>query len=83
MDKASSPRYQVDHLFSFFPHFSSRQINSRLGAVTELAFDCNDFLSQIVELLKELPDLERGITRIFYQKCTVPEFISVLQAFER
>ena len=38
-------------------------------------------LSSLLQLLEQLPDLERGITRIFYNRCSVAEFLSVLVSF--
>jgi len=38
-------------------------------------------LKHLIALLPQLPDLERGICRIFYNRCSVSEFISVLVAF--
>jgi DNA mismatch repair protein MSH3 len=39
-------------------------------------------LGMLLSLLPQLPDLERGICRIFYNRCSVSEFISVLVAFK-
>lgn len=38
-------------------------------------------LPHLLQLLPQLPDMERGITRIFYSRCSVAEFLSVLVSF--
>lgn len=38
-------------------------------------------LTHLLALLPQLPDLERGICRIFYNRCSVQEFLSVLASF--
>jgi DNA mismatch repair protein MSH3 len=40
-------------------------------------------LGLLISLLPTLPDLERGICRIFYNRCSVSEFISVLLGFKQ
>ncbi|XP_049847936.1 DNA mismatch repair protein Msh3-like [Schistocerca gregaria] len=37
----------------------------------------------LLELLQKLPDLERGICRIYNKKCRVPEFLLVLNSFSK
>lgn len=39
-------------------------------------------VSALVKCLSGLPDLEKGLTRIFCRKCTPSEFLSVICAFE-
>lgn len=34
-------------------------------------------------LLREIPDLERGLMRIHYRKCSPKEFLKILLAFQR
>jgi DNA mismatch repair protein MSH3 len=35
----------------------------------------------LLDLLPTLPDLERGITRVYYNRCSVEEFLAVLKGF--
>jgi DNA mismatch repair protein MSH3 len=39
-------------------------------------------VAQLVEALSKLPDLERGLARISYEKCTPAEFVAVVSAFQ-
>ena len=48
-----------------------RAINDRLDAVEELATSNSTFLPKMRDLLKSLPDLERGITSIYNKRVGV------------
>jgi len=54
----------------------------RLDAVEEIHQEFNETLTRLVKLLKKLPDLERGICRIYYKRCSIQEFVAVLQAYK-
>jgi len=61
-----------------------RMIEERLDAVEEVAqLNSEDDLMTVINSLLSLPDLERGITRIYYQKCTFDEFITILNSFKK
>ena len=53
-------------------------INERLNAVEEII---EHGLEPLKKLLQGLPDLERGICRMFYHKCEPLEFISIMRSF--
>ncbi len=58
------------------------KIIERLDAVEEIHQEFNETLTKLVKLLKKLPDLERGICRIYYKRCSIQEFVAVLQAYK-
>lgn len=43
----------------------------------------NSELKQVINALLSLPDLERGIARIYYQRCSFDEFVTVLKSFKK
>jgi DNA mismatch repair ATPase MutS len=43
----------------------------------------SDWITPFVELLKKLPDLEKGLSRIQYGKIKPSEFYVLIQAFQR
>ena len=55
-------------------------IDERLDAVEELVIIGRELLEG---LLTGLPDLERGICRLFHHKCEPKEFINIMQCFLR
>lgn len=59
-------------------------IRRRLDAVEELmaATGPGGVADTVSGLLRQTPDLERGITAIFYRKCTTAEFHAVASALE-
>ncbi|EIN08523.1 DNA mismatch repair protein Msh6 [Punctularia strigosozonata HHB-11173 SS5] len=57
-------------------------INARLDAVQDL-LDNPSFEQMFTELAKGLPDLERIVSRIHANNCTVKDFLKVLQAFKK
>ena len=62
------------------PMNNSESINNRLQAVSEL-IDNHIICEKLNTLLHGLPDLERGICRLFYHKCEPLEFISIMRSF--
>eukprot|EP01134_Creolimax_fragrantissima_P004831 CFRG4831T1 len=64
------------------PLTSANAINARLDAVTELRNSHLSWLPQLRSLLQDMPDLERGLTRVLYKKIGLPEFWSILQALQ-
>ena len=62
------------------PLKSASSINERLEAVTEILDHGKDSLER---LLIGIPDLERGICRLFYNKCEPLEYITIMNAFIR
>lgn len=71
------------------PLFQKQQIDSRLDAVESLLNILNSksekfaFLESFSTLLGDLPDLEKGISRIYYQRCKPSEFLLILKAFRK
>ncbi|KAI8065738.1 muts domain V-domain-containing protein [Gongronella butleri] len=57
------------------------KLNERCAAVTELATTPSPKVKKCQDLLKSLPDLERGICRINYGLSSPRELISVLDGF--
>lgn len=53
----------------------------RLEAVEEITE--NEGLVAVLEVLHKLPDLEKGLCRLHYRRCTPAEFISILTAFHK
>lgn len=65
------------------PLIEASAIEQRLEAVEELATKCPGSMLNMMNLLKELPDLERGLCRIHYKKCGIAEFHVVLSSFKK
>ncbi|KAI9331538.1 muts domain V-domain-containing protein [Zopfochytrium polystomum] len=61
-------------------------LNERVNALEEL-IECiknqNQTVMKLTSLLTQLPDLEKGLARIHYARCTPPELLGTLQAFEK
>ncbi|CAL1530222.1 unnamed protein product [Lymnaea stagnalis] len=65
------------------PLLDVREIQERLDAVEEIAFgSCNGF-NKLREILKKIPDLERGLCLIIHKKCSPQEFLTVVCALEK
>ncbi|XP_040277428.1 DNA mismatch repair protein Msh3 isoform X2 [Bufo bufo] len=60
------------------PLIDASEINARLDAVSEILSSDSCFLGQIRGYLCKLPDLERGISSIYYKKCSPQEFFSII-----
>ncbi len=67
---------------SFFLFIIYREIELRLDAVEELRDAPPPILTDFLAVVAKLPDLERGICRVYYKKCTIKEFIVVINAFK-
>eukprot|EP01119_Soliformovum_irregulare_P002658 TRINITY_DN1290_c0_g2_i1.p1 TRINITY_DN1290_c0_g2~~TRINITY_DN1290_c0_g2_i1.p1 ORF type:complete len:972 (-),score=331.02 TRINITY_DN1290_c0_g2_i1:43-2811(-) len=65
------------------PLIEPSAIEQRLDAVEEISTNCPSSLQNMMDLLKELPDLERGLCRIHYKKCGIAEFHVVLTSFKK
>nr|GEU75635.1 DNA mismatch repair protein MSH3 isoform X1 [Tanacetum cinerariifolium] len=78
-------RHWVSH-----PLRDRNMINSRLDAVSEILESMgidstrspklHQMLTSVLDTLGRLPDIQRGITRIFHRTATASEFIAVIQA---
>jgi DNA mismatch repair protein MSH3 len=64
------------------PLIDPTHIEARLSAVDELRTQRTECLNRMTRILSFLPDLERGITRICYKKCSVTEFVTVLKGYK-
>ncbi|EPY53259.1 MutS protein 3 [Schizosaccharomyces cryophilus OY26] len=65
------------------PLLSANEINNRLDAVEELSTGFNENTQILRKLLHRLPDLEKGLARIYYQKCSPSELLYILKGFYR
>eukprot|EP01122_Echinamoeba_exundans_P002726 TRINITY_DN1269_c0_g1_i2.p1 TRINITY_DN1269_c0_g1~~TRINITY_DN1269_c0_g1_i2.p1 ORF type:complete len:1013 (-),score=154.35 TRINITY_DN1269_c0_g1_i2:17-3055(-) len=64
------------------PLTDPQSIIDRQDAVDELTQgDIPARVMLLLDLLPTLPDLERGITRVYYNRCSVEEFLAVLKGF--
>ncbi|CAG8641871.1 606_t:CDS:10 [Paraglomus brasilianum] len=59
------------------------QLNERIGAVEEILHGTSPVLSTTQELLGKLPDLEKGLCKIHYAKCTPSELFRILSSLQR
>ncbi|CAG8607559.1 5563_t:CDS:10, partial [Paraglomus occultum] len=59
------------------------QLNERIGAVEEILHGTSPVLSVTQELLGKLPDLEKGLCKIHYGKCTSSELFRILNSLQR
>jgi len=58
-------------------------IEMRFDAVEEAMKDDSGFYRLVTNALKGMMDLERGLTTIFYKKCSVQDFLTVLLSLSR
>jgi DNA mismatch repair protein MSH3 len=66
------------------PLIDPRAIQERLEAVEELSNGDAPSISLVRQLLSSgLPDLERGLCRIYYKKCSTAEFYNIMKAFDK
>ncbi|KAH0611340.1 uncharacterized protein H6S33_010605 [Morchella sextelata] len=66
------------------PLLQQEPLEARIAAVEEILAGRNGKLDRIRELLARVgTDLEKGLIRIYYGKCTRPELLSTLLALER
>lgn len=68
------------------PLVNEEDLKGRQEAVEEIVEARGTTFAQIEKaqiMLKKLPDLEKGLSKIFYGKCTRPEVLQTLLAFSR
>ncbi|WBW72667.1 MutS protein-like protein 3 [Schizosaccharomyces osmophilus] len=65
------------------PLLCENEINDRLDAVEELSTGFNENTQILRKLLHRLPDLEKGLARIYYQRCSPSELLYILKGFYR
>ncbi|BGP13767.1 hypothetical protein JCM10213_006401 [Rhodosporidiobolus nylandii] len=66
------------------PLLSVQAVNDRLTAISEIHSASSSLtLSKLRDLLKSLPDLERGLSRIHFGRASPNELLRVLEAFQR
>lgn len=68
------------------PLVSRVELLERQGAVAEIVDARGTSFAQMERtraMLKQLPDLEKGLSKIFYNKCSRPEVLQTLHAFQR
>lgn len=64
--------------------YPARLVEERLQAISEVHRNSASLtLSRIRDLLRHLPDLERGLSRIHFGRATPSELYRVLEAFQR
>lgn len=67
------------------PLIEESEIQKRLDVVEELSsheLGSSAAVTAVKALLGKLPDLERGICRLYYNKCNPLEFITIMTAFQ-
>ncbi|CCX06910.1 Similar to DNA mismatch repair protein msh3; acc. no. Q5B6T1 [Pyronema omphalodes CBS 100304] len=66
------------------PLLDRHQLEQRVEAVEEMAHGDNPKLEKLKELISKITyDLEKGLIRIYYGKCTRPELLAILQTMLR
>ncbi|KAJ8104123.1 muts domain V-domain-containing protein [Lipomyces tetrasporus] len=65
------------------PLIDREQLELRIAAVEEVKESRSERWSTLVSLLAKLPDLENGLIRIHYGRCTRSELYVVLRAFDQ
>ncbi|TGZ85655.1 mismatch repair MSH3 [Ascodesmis nigricans] len=66
------------------PLLDQHQLQERINAVEEMREGGDPKLEKLKELLSKISyDLEKGLIRIYYGKCTRPELLAILQAMNR
>lgn len=63
------------------PLQDARAIRTRLDIVDALAGDGDGVFAPVADMLKKLPDLQRTITSIYYQKCSCGDLYKTLESF--
>jgi len=64
------------------PLYNPLRIKQRLDAVEELTTLSDGPAMDFFNCLSKTPDLERGICRVYYKKCSTQEFLAILRAFK-
>ncbi|GAA5822849.1 hypothetical protein JCM11251_004399 [Rhodosporidiobolus azoricus] len=66
------------------PLLSIENINARLSAIADIHSSASSLtLAKLRDLLRTLPDLERGLSRIHFGRASPNEMLRVLEAFKR
>ncbi|XP_076783064.1 LOW QUALITY PROTEIN: DNA mismatch repair protein Msh3 [Arvicanthis niloticus] len=59
---------------------SRRDINARLDAISDVLHSESSVFEQIENLLRKLPDVERGLCSIYHKKCSTQEFFLIVKS---
>ncbi|EDL00960.1 mCG131439, isoform CRA_b, partial [Mus musculus] len=62
------------------PLLKLREINARLDAVSDVLHSESSVFEQIENLLRKLPDVERGLCSIYHKKCSTQEFFLIVKS---
>lgn len=62
------------------PLLDRTAIEHRVAAATELATGYNDPIQSILNVMRNLPDLEKGLIRIYFERCTRKDIYYVLNS---
>lgn len=65
------------------PLANAPDVRARLDAVDEIIQGKSRTVQTIVNMLSTLPDLEKGLMRIYYRKCSPREVFNLLIAFQK
>ncbi|XP_014671556.1 PREDICTED: DNA mismatch repair protein Msh3-like [Priapulus caudatus] len=60
-----------------------KKIEQRQDAVAEIIAGNCGVIVELAALLGKMPDVERGLCNIYYQRCSTLEFLSVAQSLQR
>ncbi|KAG0747996.1 hypothetical protein G6F62_002743 [Rhizopus arrhizus] len=62
------------------PLVDIEKLNERVDAINELLISSNPKKNKLLTLLKQLPDVEKGLCRIYYGRSSPAELVQVLDA---
>ncbi|XP_028616023.1 DNA mismatch repair protein Msh3 isoform X2 [Grammomys surdaster] len=62
------------------PLLKLRDINARLDAISDVLHSESSVFEQIENLLRKLPDVERGLCSIYHKKCSTQEFFLIVKS---
>ncbi|XP_031216322.1 DNA mismatch repair protein Msh3 isoform X2 [Mastomys coucha] len=62
------------------PLLKLRDINARLDAISDILHSESSVFEQIENLLRKLPDVERGLCSIYHKKCSTQEFFLIVKS---
>ncbi|ODQ64665.1 hypothetical protein NADFUDRAFT_52294 [Nadsonia fulvescens var. elongata DSM 6958] len=65
------------------PLLDREQLEIRISIIEELKSDFNDKIEKITKNMTKLPDLEKGLLRIHYGRCSLSELLTILSGLER
>lgn len=65
------------------PLLEKKFIDERLDAVAELMETSAPAIKLMLDVVKALPDLERGLVQCHYKRCSPQAFLSLLQSFKK